>query len=83
MTNAIETPTEQRNRLAEAILDQGWYRGNSNGPDYCEWCSYVQEPHWKKAPERHAHDCIYVYARNIIHGQTEAEALQEKNRDHA
>lgn len=83
MTDRIKQLTEERNALAQAIIDHGWHRGDWENSGSCDWCGYGQEPHWKNAPERHAHDCAYVAARKVIDDQTMTERLQEKNRDHA
>jgi hypothetical protein len=61
-SGALERENAALRVIARAVLDNDWYRGNSNGADYCAWCHAAQEPIWKHAPARHAADCVYVAA---------------------
>lgn len=79
---ALEAENKTLRDVAQGVVDEGWYRGNSNGADYCEWCNAAQEPQWKNAPERHASDCLFVTARALVTPPTEAELRTERDRTH-
>lgn len=68
--------------IAQGVVNRDWHRGDYEEGGTCDWCGYSQEPHWKNAPERHAHDCLYVAAKAAVEGQPYAERRSERDQEH-